>query len=763
MAIRLGGGNHENPPSTTSTPRAIPTITSGNNSIKNFTRYIGYDNAAEFEKKLIELYLNTKKDGLFLDKPIPNPQPPEVNKVTPYIQNSSEFNVQTIKSIISQFVSVRLIDTGKIGKGKSIDDIANAMNTILEDIKATAPSANAVKNVFINLLCWCIRYNTYKITNILYIGDIGKNEVYWLYFMSIMECSVVYVNYTNETGYLKADSASKYSELIKGSILAPLNLELGKINIAALQQAEKMNAIVNAPSPVMLKYLTTDEDSLIKNIISDTEVRKARLMCTETTIPLYFIAYIGYDDEAIYKNLLFSIKEELTEKGRQLIFLQSIEKASYEEAGEFYSIQKTNDSAMVSSFTSKISISNDNIGRTLLAQKAFVEAVNSINSPNIHNTALQLSVWLKKFTKTLDFSKPDLPIILFYGNITALEFAFLNMMSKTGFDVVYFSPDKSVMSVINAANAKDLQIMEHSQSISGMPFPDTMVKTKLATTAYNAERTLDNVLYNDNTMFRDYQFKMSRNQTLKTTYEELSIMWHQEAKYRTGFDSRNNYVVVPNLFAKINGVKNGDVQAYYKEISFKLSPKSVYFRNVPFFKPSQSNDYYSQYYNGLKINTEQLKKSRYNKFDYMTDDLQSLIFCKMQEVVDSGFLDVPPGDLVPLVIKAVLNMPPSLLQLLQGFDFTKDIPKIVIVSSGKQTFAVFECILLVFFNLIGFDIIIYTPTGYKNLESYIKPEAYESFTLGDFKYDFVAQNLKPPKEIPQEKTSFFNRIFKGKK
>ena len=147
----------------------------------------------------------------------------------------------------------------------------------------------------------------------------------------------------------------------------------------------------------------------------------------------------------------------------------------------------------------------------------------------------------------------------------------------------------------------------------------------------------------------------------------------------------------------------------------------------------------------------------------MNDDIQYLLFHKMQEVIDSGFIDVPEQDIVPLVINTVLNHPQPLLQLLQQFDFTKDIPKIVIVANGKQTFAVFECILLVLFNMIGFDIIIFTPTGYKNLETYIRPEAYESFNLGEFKYDFRPENLRIPKEIPQEKTSFFDRIFKGRK
>ena len=242
-------------------------------------------------------------------------------------------------------------------------------------------------------------------------------------------------------------------------------------------------------------------------------------------------------------------------------------------------------------------------------------------------------------------------------------------------------------------------------------------------------------------------------------------MWHQQSMFRTGFDSKNDYVIVPNLFAKISGVPKGDIQAYYKDIAFKLSPMSVYFSKIPFFKPVSpiSRDVANQFCRGKKIDIEALKTSQLNKYNYMNDSMQYLIYSKMQEVIDSGFITVPDSDIVPLVMTTVFNIPNNLLQILQRFDFTKDVPKIVIVSSGKTTFEAFECILLVLFNLIGFDIIVYTPTGYKNLESFIRPEAFQEFNMGDFEYKFVPQSLRIPKEIPQEKVSFFDRIFKGKK
>lgn len=586
--------------------------------------------------------------------------------------------------------------------------------------------------------------------------------------LSLLGCRVSYVNYTDEVSYRQCDTRGDYSVLKEGSVKQPLNINLGKVNIAQFSHQsaanEKLNSIMNASEPLMLKYLVTEHEFIFKDILSTLEIRRAKLVCTDSTLPVYFTAYIGMDDAATYSNSLFTAREELSAKGKQFTLITELRKPSYQEAEEYYSISKTNDSAMLAQFAEKISI-NDNTGRTVLARKAFVEAFNSIESKNPYNTAVQLSAWFKQVTSQFDFYKNDIPMIIYYGDITSVELAFLGMMSKTGLDVFYFNPDKSVLQTVQAAGLGSLTLIERKDSQSNMPFPDKLIKTALATSAYDAEKSLDSILYSDNTMFRAYQYSYSRNQTLKTTYEELSIMWHQQAMYRTGFDSKNNYVIVPNLFAKISGIPKGDLQAYYKDIAFKLAPLSVYFHKVPFFKPvsSISRTAAEKVSSGKKIDIEALKKSPLNRYNYMTDNIQYLIFSKMQEVIDSGFITVPDSDIVPLVLTAGLNIPNSLLQIIQKFDFTKDIPKIVIVASGKQTFEAFECILLTLFNMIGFDIIVFTPTGYKNVEAFIRPEAFQEFNHGEFKYDFISQNLRIPKEIPQEKTSFFGRIFKGKK
>ena len=63
------------------------------------------------------------------------------------------------------------------------------------------------------------------------------------------------------------------------------------------------------------------------------------------------------------------------------------------------------------------------------------------------------------------------------------------------------------------------------------------------------------------------------------------------------------------------------------------------------------------------------------------------------------------------MLSVLMNLDKELLRLLQNFDFTKSIPKFLVVDVTEKMFTLEECILLAFLNLVGFDIAIFTPTG----------------------------------------------------
>lgn len=701
-----------------------------------FDRYIGYDNPDDFTKFLIRLYSDTKKDGAFIEKTIPNPSNPEVSAISSVISISEDFSEQFVRNSIHA-VSGSMIDFSKIGSAHSESDIANIFCEVLSDIKNSGAAQNAVKNAFIKFICWCIRYSTFKITNILYTGDISKYEVCWLYIMHRLGCCVNYVCMTGDSSYLAADPQSQYSVLHAGKITLPLDIDFS--------QAIAVSLDVDTQTPVLKENFN---EEIIKKY--DKRILASGNCFDSGRITVYFTAFIGFDDEAAHKNFLYNLREDIISKSsKTLIFAENFKKPSYDEGAAFLSVNRSDMKSMIKALAQKIDIPNCP-ARTQLARKNFIsimnkQAASESNIQRMFNLGVNMIIWLKSCTEHTDFHS-DIPVMMYYGKITPHELIFLKFLCSTGFDVIYLSTDKSVLDMFRQENDGIIQIFELPLSCGIYPYPEKPVRAKFATTAYTAERELDSLLYNDGNLFRNHQFATCRSVTLKTTYEEIGILWNQEAKYRTGFNSENNLVTVPNIFAKISGLRDDNEEEYWKDVSSKITSSSLIFKSLPFFVPDGA-DSYDGFFNNTIIDIPKLINSPLNKYNYLNDNVQQFIFSKMQETIDCGFINLPYPDIMHLVIKSGLGFNPETLRIIQNYDFTKEIPKVIIIDNTPQTFNVYECIYLVLLNLMGFDIIIYTPTGYKNLETYVSPQAYEEYTMPRFRDNLNIPLLRPAKKF----------------
>ena len=135
-----------------------------------------------------------------------------------------------------------------------------------------------------------------------------------------------------------------------------------------------------------------------------------------------------------------------------------------------------------------------------------------------------------------------------------------------------------------------------------------------------------------------------------------------------------------------------------------------------------------------------------------------MLLFKLQEAADSGFLKLQGDELMCSVMHFGLNLDKEFMKLLQSFDFTKQLPKLIWIDAVEQTFSLEECIQLVLCNLIGFDILIYTPTGYKNLETFVSADAFEEHTQNEFLYNMEVPKFKIPSE--QKNGGFFGRLIR---
>lgn len=525
------------------------------------------------------------------------------------------------------------------------------------------------------------------------------------------------------------------------------------------------------------KILATTAETVTEDIMKN---KRERMLCCGASmaesyiLPVYFAALVGFPqegNEADFNNALFNFRENLIASPKLLIYLNSnLMLPKNDEMTAFNGVRRENSSDMTEDFKALINISGD-AARTDEARRVFEELsqpISESSADELFAYGARMITWLNRCTSSKEYYDSctiEIPTIICYGNVGRNEIMFLHFMSRIGIDVILIDTDKSVLPLLGAENIeKRMQIFELAETKSVYPYPDKITKIKKATVAYKAEKELDTLLYGGDIMFRDFQFQKMRSLTLKTTFEEIDVLWHQAAKFRPGFEiSGGDTAVIPNIFAKISGVDGNNMDDYWDMVREKLSPFTVVVNKSPdcsFYTTNQLNAY-RQFFNGTVIDKEKLRKSPLNKYSFLSDSIQELIFDKMQEAVDSGLLKIDENELITLVIHVGLNIDRAVLKLLQKFDFTKDIPKFVVTDVIEDTFSKVECIQLLLYNLLGFDIIIYTPTGYRDIEAFLDDNAFETYTLPDFKYDARVPRFKIPDKIPEpKKEGFFDKLFK---
>lgn len=523
-----------------------------------------------------------------------------------------------------------------------------------------------------------------------------------------------------------------------------------------------------------VEVITASADTLPKDVLESHKTRlttRGGCFTEEELIPVYFTAMIGCpQDIDTYKNMLFTLKDDIIKSGKLPIYIDhEMRNPEPDEVNCFKTVNRTDKRQMISALTAIVNVGNDEL-RTGFAKKSLYNILQGMvnETPGkIFNTGVKLVTWMNRITSNPGFinKNKEIPIILYYGNITVTEIIFLHFMSSLGIDVIYFCSDRNVLTSINENNTDSkMQVFDLAGTCPVFPFPDKLVKAKVATVAYSAERELDKMLYGDNMMFRDFQFSDMQSMTLKTTYEEIGILWDQDVKYRSGFDVRDNKVLVPNIFAKISGVPDGNLNEYWDDIRSKLTYTTILSLKAPAYKQSDqfSLNAYKPFYGGTTLFIEQIMASPLNKYSFLSDKIQYLIFNKMQEAIDSGFIKLEGDTLVEQVMYVGLNLERDILRTIQKFDFTKATPKYIIIDAIEDTFSIIECIQLVLYNLLGFDILIYTPTGYKNIETYVNDKAFECYTMNEFVYSVTVPKFKIPTAPPttNSNTGLFNRLFK---
>ncbi len=721
---------------------------------QNFTRYTGYDNADVFRNMLIGSFAAAQKSGLFFEGKIPMASTTEITAAADYAA-ADITDAQSVGAGLKSWLSSQRLPYS-----------AEALTPAL--LEAVSLCGMNGRNTYYVILCWLIKYLSIRPESLVFIGAGTLRELFFLYIMSLAGVKVIYVSYGMDKDFERFPHAEAV-QTVGGSRNEMLQIDFAHIDLTKAEQVSAMRASAGQVEG-KVQRLSTTAAGIFEDFMTDRRTRVIKnggVFTEDGVIPVYCAALIGYDDEAVYSNMLLKFKEGFAGSKKQLIFIEKpLANPTADEIKLLGSVTRNSTSDMIDDLALKIKLNGDPV-RTALAQTELRKLLNELYTGNqtvAFNYGSKLISWLYRCTQARKYAVQyeDIPVILYYGAISQSELYFLNFMSRCGFDVIYITPDKQLLDlVIDKNQGGRMQIFQLPQSRESGSYPDKPVKMKMATVAYSAERELDTMLYGgDAGIFRDFQFPNSQTVTLKTTLEEIGILWKQEARFRQGFGTSGNLVTVPNIFAKISGVKDGNVSAYWEEIRGRLTPETI-LRVKEAKDPQPGNldlSAYRSFYRNGKIDTERLKGSTLNRCSYLPDRIQDMYLFKLQEAVDSGFLKLTGDELMCSVLHYGLNMDKEFMKTLQAFDFTKQLPKLIWIDAVEQTFTLEECIQLVLCNLIGFDILIYTPTGYKNLETFVSADAFEEHTLNEFMYDLEVPKFRIPSET--KNSGFFGRLFR---
>lgn len=361
------------------------------------------------------------------------------------------------------------------------------------------------------------------------------------------------------------------------------------------------------------------------------------------------------------------------------------------------------------------------------------------------------------------------PKIMFYGDIKPHEIYLLNAFYQMGCDILFIHShqegdqpfqalDKQNQLGIVLCNERDLPLGD---------FPLTERSVRKSTVAYNASRQIDEVIYGEDVgLFKPWQFESCRTEpiTLKTTYDELKILWNEPAKIRPEFKVQNQKVYIPNLFAKINGVSESidDYWQYLKALT--MAPDAKLIEHVPFTRVGYTKQQlFEQAYlftNQGLVDEASVMKSSYYRLGYLKLPLQQMLMAKINELILSEMMTNSMDEKFRLkLLMTVLTMDDSILRLMEVFDYPQEIPKLIIYDNQRYSFSEEDALLIAYLNLIGIDIAIFTPTNYSTIERHIKPDNFDIHQLPEVKFDLSLPQLNKISISSNQNQGLISRLF----
>lgn len=489
-----------------------------------------------------------------------------------------------------------------------------------------------------------------------------------------------------------------------------------------------------------------------------------------------FYRFIGIENESTYNDILKTLSKKIQENKNTTLYFEN--EIPFEADFNFINNikEELNTMNINSLSTQNIKMFNDpEVNDKFLSALEYtvnlaIKQENFVNN-NIRNNfiiKMLLYTYIHILNKGIIFDNSISNKVIYYGNIGKHDVYYLILLFKLGFDVIYINPLKED-SYFETIDTDKLSILQKYSYIGQIEtFEDRVKKGNVIerndSITLTYQNQLTDTLFTNTGVFRPWQYRDGNTFPLffNSTLIDLEQNWNQPSKVRHGFKVDNKTVYVPHFIWDIEGEYN-ELSKYYDFINnLKQTPKTLFVKNQELeFQQYNLDDKYKLVFaenNDGTFNKQKLKELDFYKYSPYNDLTEDFIINKINEVIldKNLFYHELDKDDVLLFTLLMLNLPKKIIQLIDSFDFTSDIPKVVFFLEKETSLSPQYGLLIAFLAKIGFDIVIFSPAGMSDLNSFIKNERYNNIRLDNINYERTLSDID---NVKNKSKGFLGKFF----
>lgn len=712
-----------------------------------FYRVAGY--SGEVAAFLTQYDQAARTNGVVIEGRIPNPDPKQLDYLAEMMGSDFQLDAGFLTQKLTRWLP-RLT-------GAQREAVVTAMTATLQDLQAHGKNENMLRNAYIKYMCWLYykferilgRLGGDELPKILYDGTVSSYELQLLVILARAGADIVLLERAGDAAYLRCDPTSQYAQLYQAPGLTPFpaDFSLRQLREQGRQQAERQK-LYGAPAgiaPCTNAWMKTPDG---KEILTAVRARgdDPKLFYNA------FVVQYGVEDKLLFPSDMVAFYQQLKREGRKVCLENGrLPPPTPEEIAAVRRRNHQTAEQLAADLAANLQYPNNQQLQTLMRQ-AFLDVVLEEdkavggNLNRLLNKAVYLVAWMKRYQKDLfqNWQAPEVGVFLLFGACSGdNEALFLRLLAKLPVDVLVLLPDLNAPCVLKDPALLDLH-KEHSLPMTDFPVEPSQMRVRTA--AYQAEREMDSILYQNTGLYRARQHQKAEAVTLQTMYEEIGLLWDQELKYRPGFAAEGDTVTVPVLLEKICGMKDGPILPYWLEIKKLVTPETTLVTKLPWQTGLEANPmkpYATQFLRQGRLQREKIKQHKDYPYGILRPEIQDYLLDKLQVLLDEKLIaGTYQNGTEYTIVSTILGLPKDLLRRIQNFDFTKKNPKLIIISTTEETLSLEDSILVAFLNLVGFDILFFVPTGYQSIEKYFQKPFANEHQLGPYRYDLQVPDFR---------------------